>query len=403
MSITPYGRAPVPLADFEAMLAGVRPTACFDPAALETLNRLSRFLLAHPVLRAEPAWVALGYWLRKAAVTRLREDFEARLPASVVAAPRGLAFHLPPRNVDTLFLYSWALSFLVGNANLVRLPSVPPDAVRVVLDALLPILEETGAARGNAFVSYEADGAETARLSLHADLRLIWGGDEKIRRISVLPAKPRCVTLSFADRFSFSLIRTAAYLALDEAGRNELARLAYNDIYLFDQMACSSARLFVWWSDGEDDHAARRDFGHRLAAEARSRSYAVMPHTALSKFAAANRSAIDLRVEAVSREGGTLTDVALAELADIREESPGGGFLYSVSLRDLDELADFVGVKDQSLSYFGLSREECLDLARRLATRGIDRIVPIGQSLNFDSVWDGFDLLSAMSRAVRVL
>jgi hypothetical protein len=33
---------------------------------------------------------------------------------------------------------------------------------------------------------------------------------------------------------------------------------------------------------------------------------------------------------------------------------------------------------------------------------GISRIVPIAQALNFDAVWDGYDLLRELTRTVRL-
>jgi len=34
--------------------------------------------------------------------------------------------------------------------------------------------------------------------------------------------------------------------------------------------------------------------------------------------------------------------------------------------------------------------------------RGVDRMVPIGDALAFDDVWDGFDLLGEFSRLVAL-
>src|SRR5229473_1854189 len=42
-------------------------------------------------------------------------------PGGVRRFPRGLVFHVPPANVDTIFVYSWALSALAGNRNVVRI------------------------------------------------------------------------------------------------------------------------------------------------------------------------------------------------------------------------------------------------------------------------------------------
>ena len=34
--------------------------------------------------------------------------------------------------------------------------------------------------------------------------------------------------------------------------------------------------------------------------------------------------------------------------------------------------------------------------------RGIDRIVPIGQALSFDVIWDGFDFFESFSKLVHL-
>ena len=46
-----------------------------------------------------------------------------RRRADALRFPRGLVFHVPPANVDTIFVYSWALSALAGNSNVVRISS----------------------------------------------------------------------------------------------------------------------------------------------------------------------------------------------------------------------------------------------------------------------------------------
>ena len=48
--------------------------------------------------------------------------------------PRGNVFHLPPANVDTIFVYSWAISALAGNHNVVRISSRSAGAAEVILE-----------------------------------------------------------------------------------------------------------------------------------------------------------------------------------------------------------------------------------------------------------------------------
>ena len=115
------------LTDVIAYGAGAREAALDDEALLSRLGQARR-RLAPPFapervdLVASVAGTLLGpqrsaasgpahfaFWTRRAALAKLAAGFAARVPASALARPRGLVFHLPPQNVETVFLYSWVL------------------------------------------------------------------------------------------------------------------------------------------------------------------------------------------------------------------------------------------------------------------------------------------------------
>ena len=98
--------------------AGLTPCA---PDLLSMLGRLSQRILKSRVARQTPQYVALAYWLRPAALARLAGELNSCDRPGLLRTPRGIALHLPPTNVDTIFVYSWAMSVLAGNANIVRL------------------------------------------------------------------------------------------------------------------------------------------------------------------------------------------------------------------------------------------------------------------------------------------
>lgn len=56
----------------------------------------------------------------------------------------------------------------------------------------------------------------------------------------------------------------------------------------------------------------------------------------------------------------------------------------------------------QTLTYYGFDRDEISAFAGRCAMFGLSRIVPVGQALNFDTVWDGYDLLRVLTRTIRL-
>jgi hypothetical protein len=103
------------------------------------------------------------------------------------------------------------------------------------------------------------------------------------------------------------------------------------------------------------------------------------------------------------RFGHELLVVDIESPGDITRDHVGGGYLLSLRLDRLAELAPFLTRSDQTITQFGFGEAELRDFVARAADGGgIDRVVAIGQALTFDRFWDGYDLLDAFTRAVRV-
>ena len=66
----------------------------------------------------------------------------------------------------------------------------------------------------------------------------------------------------------------------------------------------------------------------------------------------------------------------------------------------LEPLAGIVTRKYQTLAYYGVDKDMLADFVISNGLCGIDRIVPIGKTADFSLVWDGYDLILQMSRAV---
>src|SRR3954470_4463421 len=84
----------------------------FSPPRQALCDALSKAILGRRESRARPEMVALAYFVRRGAVSRLAEDFAALCAAGRPRVALGLAFHVPPTNVDTVFAYSLLLSLL---------------------------------------------------------------------------------------------------------------------------------------------------------------------------------------------------------------------------------------------------------------------------------------------------
>jgi hypothetical protein len=396
------GTAESLIAEITATKYDVRP---FDPATMDLCAAVSGRLMQ---LREHPEAVSLGFWMRPAAVERMRAEFDASIPRDQLAVPRGLAFHITPANVDTLFVYSWVLSLLVGNANIVRLSSRSTQVRTRILEAVGAVLEEpamAALARRNRFVLTGHDETSLRDFSAASDVRVVWGGDATVDHFRRFPIPVRGRDVVFPDRHSLAILDAARVAALDDAGLGSLADQFFADAFWFDQGACSSPRLLLWRSAAgadETEQAVRR-FRDAVLAATRRRHYTAEVGIALNKMAFATDVAARVDGVQIDSAANEATWVRLGSVADYDRENCGGGLFFEVMSHDLaTDLSTLVGPRDQTVTTFGVGREELTALAGRLNGRGVDRFVPVGRALAFDSTWDGSNLLIEFSRRVVI-
>jgi hypothetical protein len=378
----------------------------FSTLRIDFSDTVSRAIFRHPRSRDFPEMLAVAFWLRRAAVSRLADRFAALETAGSLRAPRGLAFHLPPTNVDTLFVYSLMASFLVGNLNVVRVSrNRPTEQVTLLCEVLRAVLAEDRFAEFSdelAVVSYAHEAEPTAAVSKEADVRLLWGGDETIDRLRAVPISATAHDLTFGDRFSFAVLRPDAVLKADHQSRYTLAEQLFNDAYWFDQLACSSPRLLVWVGGHAEVDTARQVLFTELARVVAVKGYRLEPGAAIAKLTFMYGALIDRPIESVYQVGNELLVLSLKHLAGFDRTHPGAGLFFEARVNALSDLVTFVNRKDQTLTAHGFSTEELTTFARSLDGRGIDRIVRFGDALSFDSLWDGYDLLAELTRTINV-
>jgi Acyl-CoA reductase (LuxC) len=241
----------------------------------------------------------------------------------------------------------------------------------------------------------------TARISAAADVRILWGGDATIRTIRALPLAPHATELTFFDRYSFAVIRAAPYRAADEARRERLAEEFFNDTFWFDQMACSSPRLVIWQGAAAESEAASSEFLALLKRCVERKHYEVPPQTRLSRFTFACAAALDGKAT-YYQDCQEVTILGTDSLRQLSRDHCGGGLLFQHRIDALEELIPFVERRDQTMTYFGFDAAELRSFAAKLNGRGVDRIVPAGQALQFHRFWDGYDLLQELTRHVYI-
>jgi len=377
-----------------------RLAAPFAPERVDLIASVAEALLGSRRATASGPAAHFAFWTRRAALMKLAQSFAARVPQHTLARPRGLVFHLPPQNVETVFLYSWALAYLAGNANIVRLPQAISARMRAIVDLFLEKLEAAGD-RTQLFVHYPSQGDLGAKISALSDARVVWGGDAKVALFAPLPLRNGGKSIWFGDRFSFSTIDGAALEKLDEPSLRALAKKLHNDVFVFDQMACSSPHaLYVAGEAAAHSAAVKRLLDASALEWAMDDPKAQVGH-AIGKMTAAFYAAATARASSVNWRDSNLTSI-VASAPERQDLRVGGGFLSVVFVRSLAEVASFIRESDQTITYFGWERGEIEAVAASRTGPGVSRWAPIGTALDFDFIWDGYDIPFELTRLVRV-
>ena len=384
--------------DILAQMPEVNAREPFDQETEEFLNTLSRTLLSMPEAKLYPDVVTFAFWIRRSSVRKLKERF--RTEEGCVRLGRGVAFHIAPSNVAVNYAYSFAAGFMTGNANVVRVPSKDFPQIEIINQAVKKTLGQYPEMKPYiCFVRYGREKRINDILSAMADTRIVWGGDQTIAELRKSPLGPRASEITFADRYSLAVIDSDAYM--EEKNPERIAEDFYNDTYLTDQNACTSPRLVVW-TGGQTEKAKERFW--KLLLERVQKKYEFQPIQGVNKLtkaylAAAGHEGIhtlfcgDNRLVRVSLEN------LFEDLMDFRGDS---GYFYEYDCQDIQELKVICdNTHCQTISYIG-NVESLLPLIKS-GIRGVDRIVPVGKTMDFDMIWDGYNLYERLTRTISLL
>jgi len=374
------------------------PLNAYSDEALDFIFDLSSKIMKSPLIRAYPDLAALGFWCRKGNIQKLKEN----CAESSVRLGRGLCFHIAPSNIPMSFAFSYIFGLLAGCSNIVRLPSKKFVQTEAALELIGSVLKEhPEIEKRSVFVRYPADNETTEWFSQMADCRMIWGGDNTVNNIRALKISPKCIDISFSDRFSICVLDGGSINNTDDTRLTRLAEDFYNDTYLMDQNACSSPQIICWVNDAAD---ARKKFWDAVYGVA-EKKYELQAAVCVDKYTKACEDSIDDHdnISMISHEDNLLYRVELKSLIPGCEKYRGkGGYFYECALASLDDIAPVVTEKYQTVTYYGIDPEELRSVVIRNRLRGIDRITPVGKAMDIGVIWDGYDLVRMLSRIVNV-
>ena len=341
--------------------------------------------------------ITLAFWMRKGSVEKIRDKFYR--DDGNVHLGRGLAFHIAPSNVPVNYAYSMITGLLTGNANIVRIPSKDFPQITIINKAIEQGFKTHPEVKPYiCLVRYEKDFEINDYLSSVADVRVIWGGDKTIAEIRKSSLQPRSGEITFADRFSLAVINSDYYLGLDNV--DHVAENFYNDTYMTDQNACTSPRLVVW--TGNKKAEAKKVFWSTLHKFVRKK-YIFRPIQGINKMTSAFLFAVEepnAKIE--PHEDNYIIRIRVPDLKDgLMEYKDNSGYFFEYDCDDILELREICNSKQcQTIGYIG-NAEEILPLVRS-GIKGIDRIVPVGKTMDFEFIWDGYNLYERLTRIVKV-
>ena len=103
-----------------------------------------------------------------------------------------------------------------------------------------------------------------------------------------------------------------------------------------------------------------------------------------------------------SKSDNRLVRIQVSELSpklmDFRGNS---GYFYEYDCDEILTIRDFCSdTRCQTIGLLG--GKAILEPLLRLGIRGVDRIVPIGHTMDFDLIWDGYNLVERPTGSVKI-
>lgn len=313
---------------------------------------------------------------------------------SLRVLPKGLVGHWIAGNVPLLGMFSWALCTLMGNANVIRLSSRQEDFVSPLLQRLSDLSEDgKRVAEETMLVYFDRDNqAAHSQMSLAADVRIAWGGEDAVQAIKSLPCRWECEDLAMGPRFSLAVIDPDV---IDDAGVSRLA----TDAVFFDQLACSSPQIVFVKGTGASDSVKRFIEKFSQSFDDQSRQYQRHPLDFGETYRIQlDRARVlleggDLRRDAETRWTVALTDEPLSQVRCANR------FILVAPFVDDAEVLDKIPANVQTVVTC-LADDDFEQFTERAAHYGVCRFPLPGEGNHFDVPWDGLPLVSRLTRWV---
>lgn len=321
----------------------------------------------------------------------------------LAAKPHGLAAMWMPGNVATLPMFSLAPALLAKNVCLVKLAFPDPGGMdrllAVLADSQVEALRGADLLEAVAVVWFDYRNRELSeQMSLAADVKIVWGGAEAMRAISLLPRREHCVEIVFGPKYSIGVIGRKQ--AEDDAGLDSVVAAFARDVAVFDQRACSAPQtIFV-------ERNGRRSL--RQIGEMFARHFArLAPKPALDAYTATQilnvraQWAIDETKDVIASPDGPNWTVCMDREVSLKEAVQS----RTVFLTEVDSWREILPLLSPKVQTVGIALgdlHESQALAEAATEAGAARCVRPGIMNNYESPWDGKLIVGQLVRWVTL-
>ncbi|WP_027623880.1 acyl-CoA reductase [Clostridium lundense] len=383
-------------------------------AILLIINEYSKIISKDKNILKEEGVPFLCFYLKKSNLDKIIElnlknksyldrFIEVENKKFIKAQKRGLACHWMAANVGTLGIYSILQSIICRNSNLVR---IPEDCIDLIIKLLKPLKDIEISYEENIYfgkdllkniciVNFPSSNLELNKcMSIEADCRVFWGGEEALNSIRSLPQRTNCKDIIFGPKYSFAVFDKDAIESI------QLEKYLENlviDIIAFNQKACSSPHvLFLEKSSISIEEVTQRLIKVFKKVTKRYEVNFLGERTVADIINKRGEYALSLDKMLHCSKGFEYTILIDNEFK--LEEPIGGRTIFLKEVDDVFEVEKLITSRVQTVGIAFKNEDRAINFAEKVTKIGVDRVVKVGYMNLYDSPWDGSFVISDMVR-----
>ena len=350
------------------------------------LSDLSKNIISNQLYKNHSDLISFAFYIR-------RKNIESILLRELNQnnQPIGSVLHISPSNIPINFAFSFLFGILTKNKNHVKLPSKNYEVISLLISEI-DILRETYDFLNEYLLFYKLSHDDEILEDLidKVDGCIVWGGDETVNvfKNKTLHKSPDFKSIYFNNKVS-SLILNLNHSDFN----NKTFENFYNDTLLMNQNACSSpSNIFVINCINSDLYLD--DFFNKFDEYCVNTKKNIEPINRINKLV--DSSSGFFKEPSVYKKY-TNSWLATSHLNKYNKY----GTYNIIKIQSLSEIKKYIRKNEQTLSYYGVDKDK---ISSVLIDNGIyvNRIVPLGKSLDIDYVWDGKNILNELTKIMDV-